>query len=228
MTQEKVKVTFNVITPMNRPENIFSMAELLKNRRKNQNVQWHVITDETSTKTFEFPNYDWVHHYKCPEHPNNLTNFWDRCNWAMNWFLDTHNIVDEDLYCFLNDDDGVEPDYFDKIYAALEEHKWEYKVVIPSMERGHRIPSYAREPRRHPPDKLWAAPENIKIGGVGLEQIVASGSVVKTQRFPFHVCGDGIFIIEAVRAHGAIICPGASVWFNYFEPERWDRSDSLI
>lgn len=216
----------HVITPMNRPENIGPMAELLKER----NVEWHVITDEISPHKFVFPNYEWVHHYTCPEHPSNSPifydgyNFWNRCNWAMNWFLDTQEVVDDDLYSFLNDDDAVEPDYYKKVIAAMEQHAWQHNVAITSMDRGHRIPSHVTHPaRKHPPTKLYGLPENIRPGGIGLEQFVAKGSSIKKLRFPYDNCGDGLFIIELVRTNPTIYVTDAFAWFNYFEPERWDK-----
>ncbi len=85
----------------------------------------------------------------------------------------------------------------------------------------------AQEPRRHPPDKLVASPDAIKVGGIGLEQILIKGSLLKEKqyRFPLHCWGDGMFIVRVVQENidNTIFCPEINVWFNYFEPGRWDK-----
>jgi len=117
-----------------------------------------------------------------------------------------------------------------KVDDVLEKTKTQdidVKVIIPSMERGHRTPPQAQEPRRHPPDKLVASPDAIKVGGIGLEQILIKGSLLKEKqyRFPLHCWGDGMFIVRVVQENidNTIFCPEINVWFNYFEPGRWDK-----
>ena len=214
---------YNVITPMNRPENIENMVQMLEPK----NVQWHVVTDLGSKYSYEF-NRSWIQHYECPNFEQ--AEFFEKCNNAMNWLLDTMTIHDDQMYCFLNDDDALEPTFFQKVDDVLEKTKTQdinVKVIIPSMERGHRTPPQAQEPRRHPPDKLVASPDAIKVGGIGLEQILIKGSLLKEKqyRFPLHCWGDGMFIVRVVQENidNTIFCPEINVWFNYFEPGRWDK-----
>lgn len=204
---------------MNRPENIAAMAGALAQH----DITWHVITDQNSPHEFNFPAAEWILHYRCPEHDPPFVNFWDRCNWAMNWFLDTQPLIDSDFYCFLNDDDALEPNYFTKVLAALSRNNWQHSVAITSMERGHQTPTDVVPVRQHPTSKLWGIAENVRLCGIGLEQFVAKGLALQTIRFPYDSCGDGMFIVELVKRNPTVYVPEATVWFNYFEPGRWNR-----
>jgi hypothetical protein len=214
---------YNVITPMNRPENIENMVQMLEPK----NVQWHVVTDLGSEYSYEF-NRSWIQHYECPNFEQ--AEFYEKCNNAMNWLLDNMTIHDDQMYHFLNDDDAVEPTFYEKVSGVILEAKNKginAEIIIPSMERGHRTPPEAKEPRRHPPTKLVADPSAVVVGGLGLEQMLIKGSLLKEKRyrFPLHCWGDGMFIVRAVRDNPdkTICCPNINVWFNYFEPGRWDK-----
>ena len=209
--------TFHVITPLARFHNIPKLVETLRPH----NIQWHVITDANKTESQQsLFSESWIRHYVCP---NNQVVFWDRCNYAMNWFMDTTELHDTDFYCFLNDDDAYEPEYFDKLDTVIQQQTTDISVVLTSMKRGYRIPSTAAPTRRHAPTTLYAVPESIHVGGIGLEQIAVRGRVLKQgHRFPLHHAGDGMFICDVSSKHPTALAPDIFVWFNYFEPERWD------
>ena len=91
---------------------------IIQHLKKQLNYSLHYYT-----RVITFPqNYDskfklkfdqqWIHSYICPNKENE---FFKRCNYAINWFLDNCPIVEEDMYCILNDDDGYEPEFFNKI-----------------------------------------------------------------------------------------------------------------
>jgi len=207
---------FNVITPLSRYENLKYLIDFLEPL----GITWHVITDSDVKFKVSF-DQDWIKHYICP---NKEVHFWERCNHAINWFLDLGVVQNNLMYCMLNDDDAYEPDFFKKIAKAkeiAEQSKTNTDVIICSMERGHKIPSTEVHPRMHPTTKLWAYPENMAIGSVGVEQIILSGEVISKYRLPLEPEGDGMFILEVLKHHPHIYVPQANVWFNYFEPERW-------
>lgn len=202
---------YSVITPLARFENLKKLIPMLET----QDVHWHVITDDDIPFNISFEQ-PWIHHYVCP---NRETTFFTRCNWAINWFLDTHPPVPDQMYCILNDDDAYEPDFFDKIDLHAGE------VIIPSMERGVRTPPGVQAERAHGATKLWAAPENVHIGGVGVEQIIISGRLLNGPppiRLPLHICGDGMMVEWTYKTYGAEFAPEAVVQFNRYEPGRWD------
>jgi hypothetical protein len=208
-----MSIIFNVITPLARFENINSLKEMLEH----QNVVWHVITDDDSKETVEFTE-DWIKHYVCP---NKEFAFWERCNNSINWFIETQKINHDEFYCFMNDDDGYEPRFFDKMRSFVEKNSGE--VIICSMERGHYIPDNAVPPRRHGTDTLIAHPHNMRIGQVGVEQIYLTGRILSENRLPLHVAGDGMMITEIVKKYPTIYFPELLVYFNYLEPGRWKK-----
>ena len=212
---------FHVITPLARFGNFPALIDMLEPL----NVEWHVITDEDAKESYTTIKewYPWIHFYVCP---NKGVQFFERCNYAINWFLDTQPLVLEDMYSILNDDDAYEPDYFSKISSVLM--IVDHPIVITSMERGHNTPASAVGCRAHPPSKLWGIPENMRVGGVGVEQIMLKGRILSKFRIPLLNDGDGRFIVSVINDYSNDVgyIPPATVWFNYFEPGRWDTSVS--
>lgn len=197
----------HVITPLNRFENFGKLCELLRP----QGIQWHVITDQGATKII--PEEPWIHSY-------NMINtdgpFWARCNASINWFLDRHSLYPGDRYGIMNDDDAYEEGFFEKTDQFPSE------CIVVSMKRGNRIPPDTGPERAHGFNTLVAAPENMKIGSVGVEQLLVSGRILSQCRLPIHICGDGMWI-EYIKATQPIVyIPDAFALFNYLEPGRWD------
>jgi len=210
------QVQYHVITPLARYENLNKLISTLENK----NIQWHIITDDDSKFKLKF-DQNWIHYYTCP---NKQNQFFERCNYAINWFLDNNNLIEEDMYCILNDDDSYEAEFFNKISNELKNNSIhdDYKnVIICSMERGDNIPEDVEDIRKHPTYKLWATNDSMHVGGVGIEQIILKGKILKNYRIPLTSGGDGEFIINILNHHKCFMMPHINVWFNYFEPGRW-------
>lgn len=209
---------FHVITPLARFGNVADLMSMLEN----QNVTWHVITDDDAKETISFTQ-PWIKHYVCPTEG---VEFWKRCNNSINWFIDTQEIIQEDFYCFMNDDDGYKPDFFDKMRSVVDnlqhEHS-DHEVIICSMERGHNIPAEAVPPRRHDTSTLIAHPDKMTVGSVGVEQIFMTGRVMSKHRLALDVAGDGMMIRRIVRNYKTAYVPDLHVLFNYLEPGRWNK-----
>jgi hypothetical protein len=201
---------YNVITPLSRFENLLKIIPMLEA----QNCHWHVVVDDGAPFRLTF-NHPWIHSYVCP---NPETTFFTRCNYAINWFLDTFPPNLAERYSILNDDDAYEEGFFDKI----DQHSGD--VIIPSMERGRRTPAGVIPERAHGATKLVAAPENVHIGGVGVEQMIISGRLLRGIRLPLHICGDGMMIEWTFKTYGAEFAPEANVLFNYYEKGRWEET----
>ena len=77
--------TYNVITPLNRFDNLRPLIASLAP----QGIQWHVIMDDDLPFRVQFKQ-EWVHEYVCP---NRHQTFWDRCNFAINWFLNSYPLI---------------------------------------------------------------------------------------------------------------------------------------
>lgn len=199
--------TYHVLTPLYRIEN----ARKLVKHLAAHDVRWHVVTDACEPFDLKF-KAPWVTNYHCDTQGET---FWARCNYSLNWLMDAMKWRDEDRYCFLNDDDAVEPDFFDKVDKA------EGEVVAVSMLRGSATPTDAAPERAHGTNELVAAPENMKVGFVGVEQLIVSGRILQNCRLPIHICGDGQMIEYITATNPVTYLPEAKVWFNYWEKGRW-------
>jgi hypothetical protein len=206
---------FNIITPLARIENFLKQ----KNHLKNKNIKWHVITDEDSKISLDIDE-PWISHYICP---NKGIQFWERCNNSINWFIENHTLSQKEYYGILNDDDGYEDDFFKKIHEYIE-NRDDLNLLICSMKRGYNIPKDVVPVRRHPTNTLIASPNNMKVGGVGVEQFFIKGELLKKHRLPISTCGDGELITELVRTYKTHYLPDVFVLFNYFEPGRWNNT----
>lgn len=201
-------LTYNVITSLSRFQNIKPLAKMLHE----QGVTWHVIYDYDMGFEMRFRDC-WIRDYACPTPPGP---FWFRCHYALNWFLDSNSIWDEEYYCFLNDDDFYEPGFFDKIDQAPES-----PVYITSMKRGNHTPAGVEPERAHGTGTLHAAPEQMSPGHVGLEQLIVAGNILKECRLPFNVCGDGEMVSHIAKTYPTLYLPEVYVLFNFLEPGRW-------
>jgi hypothetical protein len=63
----------------------------------------------------------------------------------------------------------------------------------------------------------------MRIGSVGLEQIVVRGKVLKKYRLGMHIAGDGELISRITQENPAAYASDIYALFNYFEPGRWSK-----
>lgn len=201
---------YHVITPLARYENLNPLVRMLEPHK----VSWHVTTDSENLFRIWFP-LNWARAYSID---NAKVPPADRCLDSINWLLNHLRLNDDDFYCFLNDDDAYEDGFFEK----LSPHQAN-DVLIVSMKRGDQIPPGTPAHRAHGTNTLVAAPENMRICQVSLEQILIKGRLLKGLRFPVKDCGDGLFIEEVVSKHPVKYVPEANVLFNWFEPGRWNK-----
>lgn len=215
-------IKFKVICPIAR----FELAPKIKNVLRKQHVELHFISDSDHPKSnISLADEPWIYHHICDQ--GDRTIFWDRSNNSMNWFLDNIPIEPETMYCFLNDDDAYEPGYFDKLRTVVERFPYEIDVMITSMMRGDSIPKRdGKNQYIHHNNTLVAHPMNMQPMKVGLEQIAVKGKIISlgNYRFPQYDCGDGIFITMITQQNHTMYLPEVFVWFNYFEPGRWNNS----
>lgn len=207
-------MNFNIITPLAR----FNNFEKLKKSLRKHNITWHIIIDQGTNFQIE-TDEDWIKLYICP---NMQGEFWVKCNNSINWFIENHLINLDEYYGILNDDDSYEENFFEKMVNSLDINK-ENNLIIVSMLRGHNIPMDTIPIRRHPTTTLFAFPQNMKVGGVGVEQFFIKGKLIKNHKLPLLGHGDGLFIVELVKNYEVTYLPECYVLFNYFEPGRWNK-----
>lgn len=214
---------FHVITPLARFKNMEDLIRILKP----QKIKWHVITDDDNKTPFHW-NEPWIHHSICPNHS---IDFWARCNNSINWFIESQEINDEEYYCILNDDDGYENNFFQKLQLEIEKvssHNNKYPdLIITSMKRGHKIPDNLPPLKKHPIHTLIAKPQNMKVCSVGVEQFFIKGKLLKKHRLPLTPYGDGELIVELVKHYKPLYLPHLYVLFNFLEPGRWIQKKKM-
>ena len=209
---------YHIITPLARVNFFTQVRDMLQKQiiESKLSITWDIIIDLDSTIDLgNLENFSWIKIHKCP---NEGVEFWKRCNNSINWYLDNHLLDFEAKYLFLNDDDFYEPSFFIKI------NKSESPIIICSMKRGSNTPFTSDPFKRHPTYDLIAAPQNMKVGGVGIEQIIIKGSYLKKYKLPIHVWGDGMMIEHIIKTNKEIeYLPEAYVLFNYLEEGRWQK-----
>jgi hypothetical protein len=139
----------------------------------------------------------------------------DICYYKLNQFIKHHKIVDEDYYWFMCDDDSFEEDVISNIKASDSD------VVMVSMKRGYNIPKSSVG--RHPTSTLFAKPENMHECGVGLEQFIVKGKILKTLQFDENShYADGKMAEHLKANYNVKYLENVFIKFNYYEGGRWD------
>lgn len=211
-------IKFNVITPMARFNNIAKLKAMLEP----MGVHWHIIVDDDCGFVIKFDE-SWISTHVCP---NREAIFWARCNNSINWFIDTANIKENEYWCILNDDDGYEPEFFSKLVEYIEyakEQGQDPSAIITAMARGDQVPPNTPIEKYHPTSYLPADPAYTRPGSVGVEQLILRGDLMKKYRLPLANDGDGQWVTKVASENMIMYTPGVDVWFNYFEPGRWNK-----
>lgn len=208
-----------VITPFKRKENLPYLEGVLKGK-----CNWIVLIDDPALKDI-FP--EWVEVRLYEKRPEGIV----KSNSLFNEFIRNEDkagkahpyprIQDDTQYMILCDDDSVEDGFFEKIPDK--------DCILVSMKRGDR-------PVRHVVwtdfknqmgywndglDILIASKENLRIAGVGGEQLIIKGKYLKRYRYGLSNIGDGEMILRVADENEITYVPDAYVLFNYFEDGRY-------
>ncbi len=130
-----------------------------------------------------------------------------------NMFIENAKIEDDHYYCTMTDDDMYDPGVVDRL------RELDNDVVVVSMKRGDNlVPGSPYNTMT-----LVAHPNNMKIGGVGGEQIAIKGRIFKTLKFDEEdPCADGSMAVYLKDNFKVRYEPDLFVLFNYLEPGRWN------
>lgn len=151
-----------------------------------------------------------------------IPNFKDPAYAKINWFINYHEIIDDDYYQILMDDDALPKGFFEATSRI------EGDIVVFSMKRGNKVPLEATELRAHPTYPLIARPSNMIPCEVGLQQIRFKGSIFKTIVCDDHPYADGRVAEKFARGPqymDIVYIPDIYILFNYLEPNRWDKQN---
>ena len=184
---------YHVITPFSRPQNISALMTHLSQFP----AIWHPLAHnkEHFRQLVEAAGDDsrWLPDFT-PYPPETEANG-SCCYHKVNTFIERWGLIDDDYYCVLCDDDLYELDFFDKI----QQHTGD--VVVCSM---HWL--NGRE--------LIAAPQNMRQGQVGFEQLIIKGKVFKRYRYKMDCQADGQLIETVCKENPVDYAPEAWVLFN--------------
>jgi hypothetical protein len=128
-------------------------------------------------------------------------------------------IIDDDYYCVLNDDDHYQSGVFDNLPDA--------DVIFISMKLGDN--EVKGSAIGIIPPVLIASPDNIHPTGVGLEQYIVKGRVLRQMQFRTDVFfADGLMAEWLKYNFNCAYEPDRYVLFNYLEPGRWDEVEFIL
>lgn len=201
-----MKYIYHVYTPFSRWQNLVPFTK----RLDAMHVHWHPIFDEDVP--FIIAESDWIHPLYCvakaPGWEDHMGHF------KGNFFFDNTKIQPEHRYMGLCDDDMVEPDFFLKI----DRHDGE--VIICTALRGHHQPATGPQ---YGTGALQANAESLKPGLFTAQQMISSGLALGHARYDSKPCGDFRFAEQVFSVTPPEFAPEANVWFNAYEPGRWDH-----
>ena len=209
----------HLIIPFSRPENKDKIIEAYRP----MNVILHPIMFIDEIQDFGSDEDLWIQPCIIPTESKDCKVMMPG-TFKRNWFIKTCEIIDEDYYVTVDDDDMYEPNVMGEI------HKMNDDIVIISMKRGHRTPKEALPPRNYPTDTLFAFPENIVLGEISAQQSFVKGKIFKQHLHneEFH-CWDGELAVHH-KEDGEQIAYRSDLFalFNYYEPNRWDKGAKVV
>jgi hypothetical protein len=189
------------------------MYEPLKAWFKSMNVHWWPVCDEVDIEPFKNNTEEWIHPILCdPLKPG------EQCYKKLNYFP-KDQIVDEDYYGFIHDDDMYAEGFIDKIKQQTA------SVIYYSMSRGQNH-THDTEAYNWPPTPLIITGlHDIRIANIDLCQYIIKGSVYKKITFGYiHDFDDGVMAEQLKEYYPDIkIFPEIGINFNYFQKGRYNE-----
>ncbi len=185
---------YHVITPFSRWKNYPALKEMLRG----YGIQWHLLLDDFMP---DMSDEGWIHFHRFRPPPSGFF----IGHWALNMFLESESVQDEDYYVLMTDDDFFQPGFFDRLRV------FDSDIMVVSMNRGL--------------DVLPAAPSHMKVCYIGMEQLVIKGKILSQYRIDGFYQADGYMILEIWRDHAGKFkfIPELQCYFNYLPPGRSGR-----
>jgi len=206
-----------LIMPFSRPEN----KQKLIDGYKDKGVILYPIMFQD--EAIDWGEEHWIHPVIIYENSINCKVMMPGC-YKRNWYIKNYEIINDDYYVTVDDDDFYEPNVFSEVDQMCND------IVIVSMKRGHHTPSSAKPPRDYPTDTLFAHPKNVQIGCISAQQSFVKGHIFKQHLHNeyFH-CWDGELIVHHKDSNEQIAYrPDLYALFNYFEPGRWEDREKVF
>jgi len=189
----------------------------LLNYLEPMSIEWYPIVLEE--EKFEV-NLEWVHQIVIPNLPEGGLGYK-----KVNWFIETQEIVNEDYYCIMGDDDIYEQGFFDVIKTQTS------KIIYVSMSRGNAIPTYEGVTPHATHPLIINNLNDVRRYNINFAQYIMKGEILKQMKFGWVInCEDGIFAedLKEKFPNDCTFIPNLFVFGNYFEPERYTNNEWKI
>ncbi len=197
-----------------------NLKEILIKVYRPMGIIWHPIMFQNESTNFNEP---WIFPLIIPIDSKECKILMPG-NFKRNWFIKNNEIINDDYYVTVDDDDMYEAGVFDKIKQMDDD------IVVISMKRGRFIPMGVSDIRKYPITTLYAHPDNVQVGKISAQQSFVKGKIFKQHLFneEYH-CWDGEMAIHHKESGEQIRYePGFFAFFNYYEPGRWDKGNHKI
>lgn len=178
-------------------------------------IIFHPICYPNDFAPFENNKIPWVKPYLC-------TRFTDWCiaYQKVNCFLENNELIDEDYYGFVGDDDMFEPGFFDELKKQTTD------VVYNSSFNGDHTPTEGIPPASwHPPVPLiMAHAGDIRVCNIGTSMFWVKGKTLRGMRLgeSSHY-EDGIFAVSLLSRGTITYLTNSFSFGNYFQPGRFNH-----
>lgn len=195
---------FHLLTPFSREEN---KEAILKNFHRPE-VIFHPIIN----KPIEFPHEDWIRPFTFTLLPNLKWPYY----YALNKFIDANEFVDDEYYQFINDDDFMEPDFYQKLEGITTD------FIVVSIKRGNTMAPNLK----YSINTLTARSGCMGSRYMAGEQFILKGKYLRGYQFQQIHIADGklsSYMWGKYPHKDFTFVKNAYIWFNYLEPGRWNK-----
>ena len=185
------------------------------------NVIWYPICDHIDIEPFENINEPWIKPVLTPKLIIGQETAYKKVNDA----IDRINVVDDDYYGFVGDDDMYAPGFIDKIKQQTA------KILIFSCSRGEVTPNDDCMYKWPPIDLVINTLDDIRVANIDFCQIIVKGEILRQMRFGENdVCDDGNYAVELKNRwpDDIQIMHEIGVNKNYFQPGRYTTPRNYI
>jgi hypothetical protein len=203
----------HILTPFYR----IHLAQTLIHYYEPMGIEWYPIVAPKEDIPFD---RDWIH----PIHVTELAPK-ETCARKFNDFLDTQEVIDNDYYGFMCDDNMYEPEFFDVI------RKQTAKILIVSAYRGDTLPPDYTVARHGTNILKITSLKNIRIGQIDYCQYIIKGKIFKQNRFDtFNKVNDGVYAVNLrlTYPNDIVFLPDSYVFFNYLQPGRYTTTSTFV
>lgn len=184
------------------------------------NIIWHPVCDDIDIEAFKDNKYSWVRPLLC--RPLIQT---DQCYRKINDFIDAGDIINNDYYGFMGDDDMYESGFFDVIRNQTA------KILINSNYRGDTIPNDRACIKHGISPLIMKTLNDVRIRNIGFAMYFVKGEILRQTKFGNEVTNDDGRYAEMLKKrwpNDIKILSDSFVFGNFFQPGRYTKKEKFL